>query len=92
MTTRKECIRCGETKELEAFVKDAGLKDGRKNVCKTCYNIQNKRWRKENIELNRTIQKDYYYRVVKPKKQSGLFGIEGLSEIGDAALNFLNEN
>lgn len=64
----KECIRCEETKDLEAFVKDAKHMDGRKNICKTCYNVQNKKWRKENIELNRQIQKDYYHRVVKPNK------------------------
>lgn len=66
----KHCIRCKEQKELEAFVKDAALMDGRKNVCKICYNIQNRRWRANNIELNRQIQKEYYHNVVKLKNQS----------------------
>lgn len=55
----KDCIRCKERKALEDFVKDAGHMDGRKNICKTCYNVQNKQWRKENIELNRQIQSEY---------------------------------
>jgi hypothetical protein len=55
----KDCIRCKERKAIEDFVKDAGQMDGRKNICKTCYNVQNKEWRKNNIELNRQIQSDY---------------------------------
>ena len=66
--SKNECIRCNETKELEAFVKDAGQMDGRKNICKSCYNVQNRRWRANNTELNRQIQSEYYHRVVKAKK------------------------
>jgi hypothetical protein len=66
----KECFRCKERKELEAFVKDAKHMDGRKNICKTCYNVQNKKWRANNTELNRQIQKDYYHNVVKPNRQN----------------------
>ena len=66
----KECIRCKENKDLEAFVKDAKHMDGRKNICKTCYNVQNKKWRDNNTELNRQIQRDYYHNVVKANRQN----------------------
>jgi hypothetical protein len=59
----KDCIKCKERKALEDFVKDAGHMDGRKNICKTCYNVRNKQWRKENTELNRQIQRDYGKRI-----------------------------
>ena len=34
-TTRK-CRKCGETKELEMFVKHAASKEGRRHCCKVC--------------------------------------------------------
>lgn len=33
----KCCIKCGEEKELDSFVKDNNYADGRRNMCKQCY-------------------------------------------------------
>ena len=58
----KDCIRCKERKAIEDFVKDAGQMDGRKNICKTCYNVQNKQWRDDNKSLNQACQRAHYYK------------------------------
>ena len=58
----KDCIKCKEHKDLEAFVKDAKHVDGRKNICKTCYNVQNKQWRDDNKSLNQACQRAHYYK------------------------------
>jgi len=34
--SEKKCIKCGETKPLNAFPKDKSSKDGYRNVCKEC--------------------------------------------------------
>lgn len=32
----KTCVKCSETKEYEAFRRDARIADGRRNTCKDC--------------------------------------------------------
>lgn len=43
----KECKRCNEVKDLEMFQKDNRLKDGRRNVCKSCKNKRFMEWKTE---------------------------------------------
>jgi hypothetical protein len=76
---KKTCIHCDEEKDLELFSKRKSSKDGYRNICKSCKNIQSlpsiKKWqennkeklqqihrnyRKNNRELYRNCQKEYY--------------------------------
>lgn len=63
MEETKTCCRCGKAKQLELFV-------AKRKCCKECHNIRNREWRSDNTELNREIQRGYYYNVVKPKNQN----------------------
>jgi hypothetical protein len=54
----KNCKKCGELKSLESYPKDSRLKDGRRNVCKSCVNKRFMEWKsKSNF---REYQKEHY--------------------------------
>lgn len=44
----KTCKTCNQTKSIDAFYKDKGLKDGHANNCKVCRDIKTDQWRKSN--------------------------------------------
>lgn len=44
----KTCTRCGEVKELSAFGKATGAKDGLKTWCRACNNAYVSAWQKTN--------------------------------------------
>ena len=46
----KVCKKCSETKELTAFPKDSGCKDGRRGVCKPCKAASDASYRRANQE------------------------------------------
>lgn len=56
----KKCIKCGQEKHLELFVKNKTCKNGRSNVCKECQNKYSREYRKGNEDylLKRRIK--YY--------------------------------
>ena len=41
----KTCFKCGETKPLDDFYSGRGMRDGRRNPCKTCYLEESRRLR-----------------------------------------------
>ncbi len=48
-----KCIKCGETKRKDLFVKNKTCKDGVANTCKKCRNHYSKLWKQANsIEIN----------------------------------------
>ena len=49
----KTCIRCGETKPIEAFHKHKGMKDGHLNKCKTCVFECVTEWREKNPDARK---------------------------------------
>lgn len=65
----KRCSKCGEEKELSAFCKDNGTKDGLYRWCKTCSNKQHVQYYKNNPE-KRIL---YYQRKVgTPEKKQAI--------------------
>lgn len=46
----KVCIKCGEEKEISFFSERKDSKDGYRNICKECRNIDNLKYRIENID------------------------------------------
>jgi hypothetical protein len=55
----KVCSKCNEEKDICNFNKDKKRKDGLKNFCKTCSNIQRNEWVKNNKEKNDATRKEY---------------------------------
>ena len=53
----KKCTICGEIKVLEYFVKSKTIKDGRRNQCKSCTNLQ-KRLKAEVTISNNKLKKE----------------------------------
>jgi hypothetical protein len=49
----KTCIRCNQTKALEAFHKHTGMKDGRLNKCAVCVKECVAEWRIENPDCRK---------------------------------------
>jgi hypothetical protein len=53
----KRCSKCGETKEMDDFIKESGCVLGRSNVCKPCKNKRVNLWRKNNKDKCRIYWK-----------------------------------
>jgi Zn ribbon nucleic-acid-binding protein len=98
----KTCCRCKVEKTLEMFVKNKSSKDGHKGYCLDCHRERTQKWRDENQKKNQDAQRIYYWKTkakeyeeslrqiqaeLVHKRQSNLFGIEGLSEIEDGLNN-----
>lgn len=49
----KTCIKCGETKPLEAFHRHKGMKDGHLNKCAVCVKNNVDEWRKKNPDARK---------------------------------------
>ena len=56
----KTCKKCGETKELQDFLKDANLKDGHSGACKECHRAYQRAWYKNNQDKCVASRKKYY--------------------------------
>ena len=56
----KKCTKCGEFKELSAFYKHPGMKDGLLNKCKECTKKDVKENRKNNAEYYREYDKNRF--------------------------------
>jgi hypothetical protein len=74
----KTCIRCGETKPIEAFHKHKGMTDGHLNKCKTCVLECVAEWRINNPE---TRKKEY----IRRREREG-----GRTRAEDVAARFPN--
>jgi len=48
--THKRCTKCGETKEVAHFGKQASRKDGLNPHCKACKSADHKQWYERNRE------------------------------------------
>ena len=47
---KKRCEKCGKTKPLEAFVKNATCTDGRAGTCRACDNAYRTAWKRQNAK------------------------------------------
>ncbi len=69
----KQCLKCGELKDLDSFGKRNDTKDGRRSQCRVCRNNVNNKWQrsekakesknawaKENREKRREYEKRYW--------------------------------
>lgn len=69
----KQCLKCGELKDLDSFGKRSDTKDGRRSQCRACRNEVNNKWQrsekakesarvwaKENREKAREYEKRYW--------------------------------
>ena len=59
-TLSKICKKCGETKALHDYSKEARVKDGHLATCKKCCNALKRAWDKENKEKLAAYRKKYY--------------------------------
>lgn len=68
----KKCKKCNQEKDLEEFIKDKRLKDGRGNVCKDCQNKYSREYRRGNISYLKK-RREHYEEVYKYKiKENGI--------------------
>lgn len=69
MKTKKECMRCGETKDLSHFYKHKGMADGHLNKCSSCCKKEAKereeklRQNPEWVEKEKKRSRDKYHRL-----------------------------
>lgn len=57
----KKCTKCGETKPLSEFGKDARKPDGRRPSCKVCVNVEQKAARLADPSKHRANMLKYVY-------------------------------
>ena len=82
MTETKRCTKCGETKPLDEFHRNASSKDGRMPRCKACRKEETKDYRKRyadeirerkqeyySVEKNRALKREYDHRYYTENKQ-----------------------
>ena len=55
---KKVCTKCGRSKALEEYYKDASKKDGRRPDCKSCCNARQKKYRKS--DRGKAAQSKYF--------------------------------
>lgn len=61
------CSQCGEDKELATeFYNNRSAKYGKDTICKAC----RKERQQEYLSKNPDYNKDYYYRVTKPRRKA----------------------
>lgn len=59
-TPHKTCTKCGETKPLDEFHKDARKRDGRRSYCKHCVAERDRRYSEKNREKINEWQRRHY--------------------------------
>jgi 5-methylcytosine-specific restriction endonuclease McrA len=66
----KRCTKCGKTKQLDDFPKQARHKDGRHSWCKKCHSKASAAWNKSNPEKFRAHQRKWFRKwcVENPEK------------------------
>lgn len=62
----KKCIECEETKDKTNFYTNRAMKDELDSLCKDCRRGRNAEWNSRNPNY----QRDYYFRVTKPRRQA----------------------
>lgn len=55
----KPCIKCFETKPIEAFGPRSSARDGHRNVCRDCGNTITREWKRAHKEACRAYNKKY---------------------------------
>jgi 5-methylcytosine-specific restriction endonuclease McrA len=55
----RKCRKCNEEKPIECYSKHKGAKDGLRNYCKTCSNIETKQYRLKNPERIKELAKEW---------------------------------
>lgn len=55
----KICFKCNKTKPLEEFYKHPRMADGHVNKCKECNRLENKLYKRNNIEMHDVARKKY---------------------------------
>lgn len=56
----KACTKCGETKDLDAFVKSKTTKSGYRGCCKTCFNTYYAQRRIDKYEQVREYERKFH--------------------------------
>jgi hypothetical protein len=57
---KKRCEKCGKTKPLEAFVKNATCTDGRAGTCRACGNAYCTAWKRKNAKRISSARRKRY--------------------------------
>lgn len=57
---RRKCNKCGETKDLSAFIKDSKLKSGIRPRCKDCKKAHGHEWHEKNKERKKLLNQAWY--------------------------------
>lgn len=60
MTSAKVCNKCGASKQLSEYYKNATISDGYSKTCKACKKKYQSEWRKQNRENHRKYSREYY--------------------------------
>lgn len=55
----KKCSRCGKTKPLSEFSKNASKKGGHNSVCRECTAVSGRQWYEANKELTRSRAREW---------------------------------
>jgi hypothetical protein len=76
----KKCSRCQEPKASTEFYRSARAGDGLQSMCKTCHYARIKRWRKDNPERQRAIQRGCYRRHHLKERARGKARHEAMPE------------
>jgi hypothetical protein len=82
----KRCKVCGELKPFEAFYRAKGMRDGHRNECKPCFQLQAKgrydsaeavarvkEWREKNADRFRAYQAEYRARPERKRAMRDLY-------------------
>ena len=86
MLLRKCCIRCNATKPIRLFCVSKQYDDGYKNICKRCYNIENRKRYDDNREQEVARNRAKYIKL-----RQDVFSKYGIkcSCCGESELDFL---
>lgn len=71
------CYKCKAVKPLEEFYHNRNTTSGYDTYCKPCRRAANDKYKEKNPDY----QRDYYFRVTKPRRKAAAEAIRRLKEL-----------
>jgi hypothetical protein len=69
----KQCTKCGQTRQLDHFTKDARTRDGLTVWCKSCRKNSVAEWRLKNPEKKREYDREWYQKTKPTQKANPVY-------------------